>query len=55
LKKIQNALISVYNKDGLGDIVDTLNKLGVKIYSTGGTFDFIQKRGVKVATVESLT
>ena len=55
MKKIQNALISVYNKDGLGDIVDTLNQLGVKIYSTGGTFDFIQKRGIEVATVESLT
>lgn len=55
MKKIQNALISVYNKDGLADIVDTLNKLGIKIYSTGGTFDFIQKRGVEVATVESLT
>lgn len=55
MKKIQNALISVYNKDGLGEIVDTLNKLDVKIYSTGGTFDFIQKRGVEVVSVESLT
>ncbi len=55
MKKIQNALISVYNKDGLEDIVDTLNDLGVKIYSTGGTFDFIQKQGVEVKSVESLT
>ncbi len=55
MKKIQNALISVYNKDGLEEIVDTLNNLGVKIYSTGGTFDFIQKQGVEVKSVESLT
>lgn len=55
LKKIQNALISVYNKDGLKEIVDKLNELGINIYSTGGTFDFIREQGVNVTSVESLT
>ncbi len=55
MKKIQNALISVYSKDGLKEIVDRLNELNIKIYSTGGTFDFIEKQGVEVSSVESLT
>ncbi len=54
-KKIQNALISVYYKDHLEPIIHQLNKLGVKIYSTGGTQEFIEKLGVSVTPVESLT
>lgn len=55
LKKIKNALISVYYKDNLEPIIHQLNKLGVKIYSTGGTQEFIEKLGVAVTPVESLT
>jgi len=55
LKKIKSALISVYHKDGLDEIIDTLNNLGVKIYSTGGTQSFIESLGVEVAPVEGLT
>ena len=55
MKKIQNALISVYSKEGLKEIVDRLNELNIKIYSTGGTFDFIKEQGVEVSSVESLT
>jgi phosphoribosylaminoimidazolecarboxamide formyltransferase / IMP cyclohydrolase len=55
LKKIQNALISVYSKEGLKEIVERLNELNVKIYSTGGTFDFIKEQNVAVRSVESLT
>jgi len=53
--KIQNALISVFSKDGLGPIVDKLNELGVQIFSTGGTQKFIEERGVEVVPVEELT
>jgi len=56
--KIKTALISVYHKDNLEAIVRKLNKLNVKIYSTGGTFDFIEKLGIKapmLSDVESLT
>jgi len=55
LKKIKSALISVYHKDGLNEIIETLNRLGVKIYSTGGTQSFIESLGVEVAPVEGLT
>lgn len=55
LKKIKNALISVYHKEGLDEIIKSLNKLGITIYSTGGTFKFIQDLGVEAKTVESLT
>jgi phosphoribosylaminoimidazolecarboxamide formyltransferase / IMP cyclohydrolase len=54
-KKIQSALISVFYKDGLEAIINQLNKLGVIIYSTGGTQEFIKKLGVPCVPVESLT
>jgi phosphoribosylaminoimidazolecarboxamide formyltransferase/IMP cyclohydrolase len=54
-KKIQSALISVFYKDGLENIVKQLAELGITIYSTGGTQDFIEKLGVKVVPVENLT
>ena len=55
LKKIQNALISVYHKDRLEPIIEELNRLGVTIYSTGGTQKFIENLGVSVVPVEELT
>jgi phosphoribosylaminoimidazolecarboxamide formyltransferase / IMP cyclohydrolase len=54
-KKIQSALISVFYKDGLEDIIHELNRLGITIYSTGGTQEFIEKIGVACIPVESLT
>jgi phosphoribosylaminoimidazolecarboxamide formyltransferase/IMP cyclohydrolase len=54
-KKIKSALISVFHKDGLDDIVKKLSDLDIKIYSTGGTQAFIEGLGVKVTPVESLT
>ena len=54
-KKIKNALISVYYKDNLEPVIHQLNALGVKIFSTGGTQEFIEKLGVAVTPVESLT
>ena len=41
-KIIKNALISVFHKDGLGEIAQKLNELGASIYSTGGTQKFIE-------------
>ncbi|MDR0815639.1 MAG: bifunctional phosphoribosylaminoimidazolecarboxamide formyltransferase/IMP cyclohydrolase [Bacteroidales bacterium] len=54
-KKIKSALISVYHKDNLENIVKKLHDLQVKIYSTGGTKSFIEGLGVPVTSVESLT
>ncbi|MFY0600351.1 MAG: bifunctional phosphoribosylaminoimidazolecarboxamide formyltransferase/IMP cyclohydrolase [Cyclobacteriaceae bacterium] len=53
--KIQSALISVFYKDGLDPIVEKLNELGVKIYSTGGTQKFIEEKGIEVTAVEDVT
>jgi phosphoribosylaminoimidazolecarboxamide formyltransferase / IMP cyclohydrolase len=54
-KRIKSALISVYYKEGLEDIVRKLNDLNVKLYSTGGTFSFISDLGIKAEKVEDLT
>jgi len=54
-KKIRNALISVYYKDGLEEIARELHSLEVTLYSTGGTYDFISSLGIPVIAVESLT
>ncbi len=54
-KPIKSALISVFYKDGLEIIVKKLQQLGVIIYSTGGTQQFIEKQGVPCIPVESLT
>ncbi len=53
--KIKNALISVYYKDNLEPIIHELNRLSIKIYSTGGTETFIKNLGVEVIPVEDLT
>lgn len=55
MKKIESALISVFHKERLDDIVKLLDQFGVKIYSTGGTQKFIQDLGVSVNAVEDLT
>jgi len=55
LKKIQNALISVYYKDGLNKVLDKLRELNINIYSTGGTYDFIKQQGFDATTIESVT
>lgn len=54
-KKIKSALISVFNKDGLEEIIKLLAKHNVKIISTGGTAEFIRKLGVSVTEVEEIT
>jgi phosphoribosylaminoimidazolecarboxamide formyltransferase / IMP cyclohydrolase len=54
-KKIQSALISVFYKDGLENIVKELHNIGAVIYSTGGTQKFIEDLKVPCVPVESLT
>ncbi|QYA25297.1 bifunctional phosphoribosylaminoimidazolecarboxamide formyltransferase/IMP cyclohydrolase [Gramella sp. MT6] len=55
LKQAKSALISVFSKDGLEPIVEKLNDLGIKIYSTGGTEKFIKDLGIEVIPVEDVT
>jgi phosphoribosylaminoimidazolecarboxamide formyltransferase/IMP cyclohydrolase len=54
-KKIKTALISVYNKDLLDEILKKMAGLNIDIISTGGTKEFIEKSGYKVKAVEELT
>ena len=54
-KKIKSALISVFNKDGLEEIVKLLHKNNVKIISTGGTAKFIRELKIPVTEVEEIT
>lgn len=54
-KRIQSALISVYYKEGLDEIVQLLYKLDIKLFSTGGTYKFITELGIPAVKVEDLT
>lgn len=54
-KQISTALVSVFSKEGLDQIVKKLHELGVSIYSTGGTQKFIKDLGIPVTAVEDLT
>ncbi len=53
--KIKSALISVFYKDGLEDIIHQLIDQNVTIYSTGGTQTFIESLGGRVVPVEQIT
>ena len=52
---IKNALISVYDKGGLDEILATLKQLKVSFISTGGTKEYIQKLGYECESVEDVT
>lgn len=54
-KRIERALLSVYDKNGLEPLVRKLHELGIMLYSTGGTQAFIQGLGLPVTAVEALT
>lgn len=54
-QKIQTALISVYHKEGLEEILQELNKLRIKFISTGGTKEFIQSLGYECEAVEEVS
>ena len=55
IKKIKTALVSVFHKDGLEELLAALNAEGVKFLSTGGTQKFIESLGYECQTVESVT
>lgn len=54
-KKIKTALISVFHKDGLDELLALLHQEGVKFLSTGGTQQFIESLGYPCQKVEALT
>ncbi len=54
-RKIKRALVSVFHKDGLEDILRTLHAQGVELLSTGGTQAFIESLGIPCRKVEDIT
>ena len=54
-KQIKTALISVFHKDGLEDLLKKLDEEDVKFLSTGGTQEFIESLGYECQKVEDLT
>lgn len=54
-RPVKRALISVFHKDGLNPVLAQLSKFDVEIYSTGGTYRFIEEAGYAVQKVEDLT
>ncbi len=54
-KRIDSALISVYDKTGLEAIVSELSQRNVKLFSTGGTYRFIKDLDIEVTAVEEIT
>jgi len=54
-KTIKTALVSVFHKDGLDDILRQLTEAGVQLISTGGTQRFIEEQGYQCSKVEDLT
>ena len=55
MKKMKTALVSVFHKDGLEDLLKKLNEEGVKLLSTGGTQTFIESLGYECQKVEEVT
>lgn len=55
IKPIKRALISVFHKEGLDEILSLLNADGVKFLSTGGTRSFIESLGYECEAIEELT
>ena len=51
----KRALISVYNKEGVLDLVSFLNKSKWEIISTGGTSKYLQDNKIPVTDVSSVT
>ena len=54
-KEIKTALVSVFHKDGLDELLKKLNDEGVKFLSTGGTQKFIESLGYGCQKVEDVT
>ena len=54
-KRIKTALVSVYHKEGLDEIITKLHEEGVEFLSTGGIRQFIESLGYPCKAVEDLT
>ena len=50
----RNALLSVYNKDGIVEFATELIRLGFRIWSSGGTAKHLREHGVEVTDIATI-
>jgi phosphoribosylaminoimidazolecarboxamide formyltransferase/IMP cyclohydrolase len=55
LVKIERALISVSNKDGIVDFARAMRELGVELISTGGTASLLKNNGIASLNISEVT
>ncbi len=55
MKKIERAILSVTDKSGIVDFAGSLNRLGVRILSTGGTAKALREGGIPVTDISDYT
>lgn len=55
MTKVKNAIISVYDKTSLVEFASELAKMGVNIFSSGGSFKALAENGIKAVKVEDYT
>jgi len=55
MKKIERAVISVTDKNGIVEFAGALSKLGIQILSTGGTAKVMRDGGLEVKDVSDFT
>ena len=55
LIRIKTALVSVYDKTGIEPVIRALDKLSVRLISTGGTKNYISSLNIPVTAVEEIT
>lgn len=52
---IKRALISVFDKENILELATSLQKNGVEIISTGGTFKYLKDNGIEVVEISDIT
>ncbi|MFQ5845180.1 MAG: bifunctional phosphoribosylaminoimidazolecarboxamide formyltransferase/IMP cyclohydrolase, partial [Planctomycetota bacterium] len=55
MTKISRALVSAYDKTGIGEFARALHQRGAKILSTGGTARVVADEGVPVLRISDYT
>ena len=55
MKRIRNALLTVYDKGQILEIAGALRDCGVRLFSTGGTFRYLTENGVEATDIEDIT
>ncbi|WP_198946191.1 bifunctional phosphoribosylaminoimidazolecarboxamide formyltransferase/IMP cyclohydrolase [Pseudofrankia asymbiotica] len=54
-RRLRRALVSVYDKSGLGDLAEAFQAAGVEVVSTGSTAEALAKHGLAVTPVSTVT